>query len=91
MILFLLLLLEPSSILPPGGRVVPFRGITAPSAYCATAIIPWGPLFIFDDPAEEAECGESAGVVGTPRLGPVPTRPKGEHPQLGLIATNTKG
>ncbi len=78
MILFFLLLLDPSSFLHPRGPGCAVPGDHAPSASCATAILDRGPLFVSDDPAEEAECGESAAVVGAPRLGPVPARRKGE-------------
>ena len=83
MILFFLLLLDPSSFLHPRGLDCAVPGDHAPSASCATAILDWGPLFVSDDPAEEAECGESAAVVGAPRLGHVPARRKGEDPRRG--------
>jgi hypothetical protein len=98
MILFFLLLLDPSSFLHPRGPGCAVPGDHAPSASCATAILDRGPLFVSDDPAEEAECGESAAVVGAPRLGPVPARRKGEELflqrtviGLGLIGTNAEG
>src|SRR5262249_54575226 len=83
MILFFLLLLDLSSFLHPRGPGCTVPGDHAPSASCATAIFDRGPLFVSDDPAEEAECGESAAVVGAPRLGPVPARRKGEDPRRG--------
>src|SRR5271166_3127894 len=106
MILFCLLLLDPSSFLQPRGPGCAVPRDHAPSASCATAILDRGPLFVSDDPAEEAECGKSAAVVRAPRLGPVPARRKGEDPRrggdvalflqrtiigLGLIGTNAEG
>jgi len=72
MILFFILLLGPSSLLHPQGLGCSVPGNRAPSASCATAILDRGRLFVSDDPAEEAECGESAAVAGAARLGPVP-------------------
>jgi hypothetical protein len=83
MILLCLLLRHPSSFLHPRGADCAVPGDRAPSASCATAIPDWGPLFLSDGPAEEADCGESAAVVGAPRIGPVPARRKGEDPRRG--------
>ena len=83
MTLFFLLLLDPSSFLHPRGPGWAIPGDHAPCASCATAILDRGPLFVSDDPAEEAECGESAAVVEARRLGPVPARRKGEDPRRG--------
>ena len=74
MILFCLLLLDPSSFLHPRGPDCAVPRNHAPSASCARAILDRGPLFVFDDPAEEPECGESAAVVRAPRLGPAASR-----------------
>jgi hypothetical protein len=83
MTLFFLLLLDPPSFLHPRGPGCAVPGDHAPSASRATAIPDRGPLFVSDDPAEGAGCGESAAVVGARRLGPVPARRKGEDPRRG--------
>ena len=83
MILFFLLLLDPPSLLHPRGPGCAVPGDHAPSASCATAILDRGPLFVSLDAAEEAECGESAAVLGALRLGRVPARRKGEDPRRG--------
>ena len=83
MTLFFLLLLDPSSFLHLRGPPCAVPGNHAPSASCATAMPDRGPLFVSDDPAEEAECGESAAVVEAWRLEPVPARRKGEDPRRG--------
>jgi hypothetical protein len=83
MILFFLflLLLDPSSFLQPRGMGCVVLWDHAPSASCATALVDMGPPFVEDDSAAEAECGESAAVVGAPRLGPVRARRKGKDPR----------
>ena len=70
MILFFRLLLDPSSFLHPRGPGCAVPGDHAPSASCAMAILDRGPLFVSDDSAKEAECGESAAVVGLRDSGP---------------------
>jgi hypothetical protein len=74
MIMFFLLLLDPSSSLHRRRLACAVPGDHAPSASCATAILDRGPLFVSDGPAGEAECGETTAVVGAPRLGPQPAR-----------------
>ena len=101
MILFLLLLLEPSSILPPGGRVVPFRGITAPSAYCATAIIAWGPLFTSTTRLRRLSAANQPALWGLRDSGPYLHDGRAKTLDeavlqrtvigLGLIGTNAEG
>ena len=70
MTLFFLLLLDPSSFLHPRRPGCAVPGDHAPCASCATAIPDRGPLFVSDDPAEEAECGESAALWGLRDSGP---------------------
>src|SRR5262245_27175440 len=81
MTLFFLLLLGPSSFLHPRGPGCAVPGEHPPSASCATTILDRRPLFESDDPAEEAECGESTAVRVALQLGPVPARRKGEDPR----------
>jgi hypothetical protein len=92
MILFFLLLFDPSSFLhsrAPGGELPRDH---APSASFATAIPDRGPLFVSndpddpddsDDPAEVADCGESAAAIEPRRLGPVPAPQIAEDPRRG--------
>jgi hypothetical protein len=70
MILFFLLLLDPSSFLHLRRPSCTVSGDHARSASCATAILDRGPFFVSDDPAEEAECGESAALWGLRDSGP---------------------
>jgi len=83
MTLFFLLLLGPSSFLHPRGPGCAAPGEHPPSASCATTILGRRPLFESDDPAEEAECGESTADGVAPLLGLVPARRKGEDPRRG--------
>jgi hypothetical protein len=86
MTLFFLLLLDPSSFLysrETGGAVLTDH---APSASCATAIPDREPLFVSDDPAEEAECGESAAVVEARRLRPLLARKELQWPRHEAVS-----
>src|SRR5262249_19883934 len=71
----------PSSFLHPPGPGCAVPGEHLPSASCTPAIPDRRPLFISDDPAEEAECGESTADGVDPLLGPVRARRKGEDPR----------
>jgi hypothetical protein len=99
MTLIVLLLLDPSSYLHPRGPGCTVPGDHTPSAAFATAIPDRGSLFITDDPAGAAECGESAGDEGAQPLlgGPShlwPRRwdgsPCGPRPSLGIVPPSTR-
>jgi hypothetical protein len=60
MILFFLLLLDPSSFLDSRGPGCAVPSSHVLSASAATAILARTPLFVSDEPAEEAEDGEWA-------------------------------
>src|SRR5262249_57354962 len=79
--LFFLLLLGPSSFLHPLGPGCAVPGEHPRSDSCATTILDRRPLFESDDPAEEAECGESTADGVAPQLGFVPARWKGADPR----------
>ena len=70
MILFFLLLLDPSSFLHPRGPGCVVLRDHAPSASCATVILERGRLLVSDDTAEEAACDESGAVEGLRDPGP---------------------
>jgi hypothetical protein len=88
--LFFLLLLDPPSFLHPQGPGCAVPRAHAPYASCPAAILDWGPRFVSEGPAEEAERGESAAsrraICKTQKLFLQRT-----VIGLGLIGTNAEG
>jgi hypothetical protein len=79
--LFFLLVLGSTSFLHPRGPSCAVPGEPPPSASCATTILGRRPLIGPEEPAGDAECGESNDDGVDPLLGPVAARRKGKDPR----------